>query len=146
MKEKLQLGRFDLCLNVKDVKKSVEFYKKLDKSIPEDEKWKIMKQDVMYGGAMGELIPPETKNPLQILNKNRDETKSRLEYARQSSSAQEQQAMDTYETRQKLITPIKRLEQHGARMYAEAGLHAMQKTMDPNNPITVAIENLFPER
>jgi hypothetical protein len=45
-----------------------------------------------------------------------------------------------------LITPIKRLEQHGLRMYAESGIHAMRKTKDSNNPVVVAIENIFPER
>jgi len=42
-----------------------------------------------------------------------------------------------------LITPIKRLEQHGVRMYAEAGIHALRKSKEPNNPVVVAIENLF---
>jgi len=31
-------------------------------------------------------------------------------------------------------------------MYAEAGMHALRRTKDPNNPVVVAIENLFPER
>ena len=31
-------------------------------------------------------------------------------------------------------------------MYAEAGIHAMRKSKDPNNPVVVNIENLFPER
>ena len=64
----------------------------------------------------------------------------------QSSAAQEQQAEDTDETARNLITPIKRLEQNGVRMYAEAGIHALRRTTDPNNPVVVAIENLFPER
>ncbi|MCH8329320.1 MAG: sugar phosphate isomerase/epimerase [Nanoarchaeota archaeon] len=129
---------------------AIEFYNKLDKSIPEEEKWKIMKQESAISGRLGQavvnLIPTETKHPLDILKEARNEAVKSLEFARQASAAQEQQAKDTAETKINLITPIKRLEQHGVRMYAEAGIHAMQKTKDPNNPIVVAIENLFPER
>jgi hypothetical protein len=133
---------------LKAIDKAEEFYKKLDESIPEEEKWKIMKQELNLplGGAIQGLIPPETKHPLEVLRDARTEAKSRLEFARQSSAAQEQQAEDTVETIRNLITPIKRLEQHGVRMYAESAMHAMQRTKDPNNPVVVTIENLFPER
>ena len=134
--------------SINAIDKAIEYYKKLDKSIPEEEKWKIMKQDQvkLTTSAVAGLIPPETKHPLKILQAARFETERRLEFARQASASQEQQATDTHETKESLITPIKRLEQHGVRMYAEAALHAMQKTRDPNNPIVVTVENLFPER
>lgn len=131
------------------IDKAIEYYKKLDESIPEEEKWKIMKQDRVVGmglGAAAELIPPETKHPSKILEEARNTATKRLEFSRQASASQEQQAEDTNETKENLITPMKRLEQHGVRMYAEAAIHAMQKTRDPNSPIVVAIENLFPER
>jgi|TARA_B100001971_G_scaffold149657_1_gene138730 hypothetical protein len=127
------------------IDKATEFYKKLDASIPPEEKWKIMKEE-RAGFIYPELIPLDTKHPLELLRKMRRTEERGLEFARQSSGAQEQQAVDTKETKENLITPIKRLEQHGVRMYAEAGLHAMNKTKDPNNPVVVAIENLFPER
>jgi len=128
------------------IDKAIEFYKKLDESIPEEEKWKIMRQERIVFGQVADLIPPETKHPLKMLVDARVDAQKSLEFARQASAAQEQQAVDTSETKVNLITPIKRLEQHGARMYAEAGIHAMQKTKDPNNPVVVAIENIFPER
>jgi len=130
------------------IDKAVEYYKTLDEKIPSEEKWKILKQDRPFpmSQAVAELIPPETKHPLEVLQDARRQAERRLEFARQSSGSQEQQAVDTHETKMNLITPIKRLEQHGARMYAEAGIHAMNKTKDPNNPVVVAIENLFPER
>ncbi len=145
----LQYGQetqtFITAINAID--KAIEYYKKLDESIPEEEKWKIMRQDnvVPFQSTMG-LIPPETKHPLKILEEARNESKKRLEFSRQASASQEQQAEDTHETKENLITPIKRLEQHGTRMYAEAAVHAMQKTRDTNNPVVVNIENLFPER
>ncbi|MBI2651743.1 sugar phosphate isomerase/epimerase [Candidatus Woesearchaeota archaeon] len=130
------------------IDKAKDFYRKIDESIPEDEKWKIMKQErvIPLGGAIQEMIPPETKHPLQVLSDAKTQVEKRLEFARQASAAQEQQALDTYETKIHLINPIKRLEWHGTRMYAEAGVHAMRRTKDTNNPVVVAIENLFPER
>jgi len=130
------------------IDKAIDYYNKLDKSIPEEEKWKIMKQDLgaQIGGAAQEFIPNETKHPLKILQEARFGTERKLEFARQASASQEQQAEDTAETKANIITPMKRLEQHGVRMYAEAAVHAMQKTKDPNAPVVMAIENFFPER
>ncbi|MEK6869294.1 MAG: TIM barrel protein, partial [Nanoarchaeota archaeon] len=127
-----------------------KYYKSLDEKIPPEERWKIMRQETGISGRLGQavvnLIPPETKHPLQILQEARNEAKKSLEFARQASAAQEQQAIDTSETKVHLITPMKRLEERGTRMYAEAGIHALRKTKDPNNPVVIAIENLFPER
>ena len=134
---------------LKEIEKARDFYRKLDESIPEDEKWKIMKREFPFpviSQPLTEMIPYETKHPLKVLDDAEYEVRKRLEFARQASAAQEQQAVDTRETKVNLITPIKRFEQHGARMYAEAGIHAMQRTKDPNNPVLVAIENIFPER
>ena len=127
------------------IDQAIEFYRKLEASIPEEEKWRIMKQQHFYG-TVQELIPPDTKSPLQLLHEARRSEARSLEFARQASASQEQQAEDTNETKKNLITPIKRFEQHGARMYAEAGIHALRDTKDPNNPIVVAVENIFPER
>ncbi len=127
-----------------------KYYKSLDEKIPPEERWKIMRQEIGISGRLGQavvdLIPRESKHPLQILQEARNEAKKSLEFARQASAAQEQQAIDTSETKAQLITPMKRLEERGTRMYAEAGIHALRKTKDPNNPVVIAIENLFPER
>jgi len=121
-------------------------YEEIDKNIPENEKWKIMRMDPELARLTKELLPPEYKHPLSMINDEIEQARVRLEFARQASASQEQQALDTNETKHHLITPIKRLERHGIRLYAEAGLHAMQKTKDPNDPVFVAIEHIFPER
>jgi hypothetical protein len=147
----LQYGeRVDTHLKrIKALRGAKKFYQDLDKKIPENEKWKIMKEEKVISpgfGVISELLPSESKTPLQLLNEQLREEEKGLEFARQASAAQEQQAQDTSETQSNLITPIKRLEVYGARMYAEAGIHAMRRTKEPNNPVVVAIENLFPER
>jgi len=131
---------------IKKLEEAKKFYEQLDKSIPEEEKWKIMRQDTDFAQITRGILPTETKHPLKIIEEQLTEASKRLEYARQTSLSQEQQALDTAETKEHLVTPIKRLEKHGTRMYAEAGIHALRKTRDPNNPVTVAVEHIFPER
>ena len=131
---------------IKKLEEAKKFYEQLDRSIPEEEKWKIMRQDTDFAQITRGILPTETKHPLKIIEEQLTEASKRLEYARQTSLSQEQQALDTAETKEHLVTPIKRLEKHGTRMYAEAGIHALRKTRDPNNPVTVAVEHIFPER
>ena len=131
------------------IQKAIEYYKKLDETIPPEEKWKIMMEDRSFrpsSQVVMNVVPPESKYPLELLEDAKRATEKNLEYNRQTSGSQEQQAVDTHESKMNLITPIKRLEQHGVRMYAEAGIHALHKSKEPNNPVVVAIENLFPER
>lgn len=131
---------------VKKLEEAKTNYEELDKSIPEDEKWKILRQDTEFSRMTEGILPPETKHPLKLIEDQLKEANKRLEFSRQTSASQEQQALDTFETKSHLVTPIKRLEKHGVRLYAEAGVHALRKTADPNNPVTVAIEHIFPER
>ena len=144
----LQYSR-DAQSQIKSLQKLEEarkFYENLDKSIPEDEKWKILRQDTeLYSLTQG-FAAPETKHPLELIDKAIFTAKRNLDFNRSTAAGQEQQAIDTNITKKHIITPIKRLERHGVRLYAEAGIHALRKTSDPNNPVTVAVEHIFPER
>lgn len=128
---------------LKKLKKAKEFYEKLDKEMPEDEKWKIMKQDSL---GFSDILPPETKHPLKIIEDRINQMRTSIDFSRQSSASQEQQAEDTAETKRHIVTPVKRFKKHTARLYAEAGMRAFQRTKDTSNPIFIAIENIFPER
>ncbi|MBI2131011.1 hypothetical protein HYU10_04545, partial [Candidatus Woesearchaeota archaeon] len=139
-----ETGRWIKVINkLEDMKR---YYDEIDKSIPESEKWKIMRQDPEFSQMTRGLLPSETKHPVDIIKDEIDQARIRLEFARQASASQEQQAEDTKETKSHLITPIKRLERQGIRLYAEAGLHAMRKTKDPESPVFVSVEHIFPER
>jgi len=128
-----------------ELERAKDFYEKLEDNIPDDEKWKIMEEQG-YQGALGRILPGESKKPTEIIDENILQLRRSLEHSRQASASQQQQAVDTRETAEQIITPIKRLEQHGVRMYAEAGIHAMRKSKEPDNPVVITIENLFPER
>ncbi len=123
-----------------------EVFEKIEASVPEEEQWKIMKEDVELARLAEGFISPELKKPTELIDRILADSRRTLEYDRSTASAQEQQALDTNETKKHIVTPIKMLERHGVRMYAEAGLHAMKKSKDPNNPVFVAVEHIFPER
>ncbi|MBI2654230.1 hypothetical protein HYX02_05475 [Candidatus Woesearchaeota archaeon] len=131
---------------LKKIEEAKKFYTQLQQTTPPEEQWKLMREDRELFSLTGGFAPPEMKTPVELIKKVEFDIKRRLEYDRSTAASQEQQAKDTNETKQHIITPIKRLEQHGARLYAEAGIHALRKTRDPNNPVTVAIEHIFPER
>ncbi|MBI4452816.1 sugar phosphate isomerase/epimerase [Candidatus Woesearchaeota archaeon] len=131
---------------LKKLNEAMDYYKKLEESMPADELWKIMRQDNEIVEYTRGFAAPEIKKPTDLIKKAIFDNERGLDYDRTSASGQLQQAMDTYETKQHIVTPIKRMEKHGVRLYAEAGVHAMQKTRDPNNPVVVAIEHIFPER
>jgi hypothetical protein len=75
-----------------------------------------------------------------------NEQQKEIEFARQASSSQEQQALDTAETKSHIVEPIKYIESQSIRGYSEAAIHAMDKSKDPNNPVVVTMENIFPEK
>jgi len=126
-----------------------KFYEQLETSVPKEEQWKILRQDAelfrIVSGAEA-FVQPEMKLPTEIINRLIFDVQRTLEYDRSTAASQEQQAQDTHESKEHIITPIKRLEKHGVRLYAEAGVHALRRTRDPNNPVTVAVEHIFPER
>ena len=129
-----------------ELEKARKYYEQLDKSIPPEEQWKILREDRELYSMTGGFASPEMKHPLELIRKTIDDNRRRLEYARTAASGQLQQAKDTAETKEHIITPIKRFEKHASRLYAEAGVHALRRTRDPNNPVTVAVEHIFPER
>jgi len=135
-----------LVQSLKKLEESRKYYEDIKKSIPPEEQWKIMRQDTELHNLTQGFAAPEMKDPIEMIDKALFDVKRRLEYDRSTAASQEQQATDTHETKEHIITPIKRLEKHGVRLYAEAAVHALRKTRDPNNPVTVAIEHIFPER
>jgi len=123
-----------------------EFYADLKEKIPKSEQWKLLKRDGKFANITGGILHEETRDPVEWIDQMIREQRANLEFSRQASASQEQQAEDTAETKEHVVTPIKRLEKHGVRQYAWAGIRAWKKSKDPNNPITLAIENIFPEQ
>ena len=137
--------------NIKKIKKMLKYYEELESNIPDDEKWKIQKQ---IGSLMGdpyarELIPPETKNPTEILKKALWDEERNLAYHQQSAESQEKQAMDSRETQNHIKSAGKYALGKSFTSYAEAAMYAMEETKKKNlndNPLMITVENIFPEQ
>ncbi|MFC1768344.1 hypothetical protein ACFLZX_01145 [Nanoarchaeota archaeon] len=147
----LQYGREaeDHIRDIRRLKEAYNRYKKLEESTPKEELWKLVHRDELTRGILGtggKFLIPEQKLPSEWLDEAIRTSYKNLEFAKQASTSQEQQAKDTEETRRNLITPVKRLEEHPTRFYAELGIRAWERSKDPEKPIFLAIENLFPER
>ena len=131
---------------IRKLREMEKFYRELDKNIPEKDKWKIMMRDAEFANLSKGILAPEEKHPLDIVKERIHDMEKRLEFARQASTSQEQQAKDIVESAAHIVEPTKYIEQQAIRGYAESAIHAMEKSKDPNNPIFIAMENLFPER
>ncbi|MFH1642538.1 MAG: TIM barrel protein [Nanoarchaeota archaeon] len=134
---------------IKKLKEAKIFYSDLMKTTPKEEQWKLFKTDSIFSSRFGispDFIPPEHKNPVDMIDNLLKEQRVSLEFARQSSASQQQQAEDTAETKRHIVTPLKKFKMHSARLYAEAGLRTLQRTKDESNPLFLAIENIFPDR
>lgn len=131
---------------LKKLEEAEKFYSDLKNKVPVEEQWKLLREDRELSNATQGFAGPEMVEPLTLIEKAKFDVKRRLEFDRSTAASQEQQAQDTHETKKHIITPIKRLESDGVRLYAEVGIHALQKTRDPNHPVFVAVEHIFPER
>lgn len=140
------LGAEKIMEAVKKLEEQRDYYVRLQDELPPEEQWKIARQDDEITRMTGGFVAPGTTTPVELIDRTLQDLKGRLEYDRTSASGQLQSAMEIYENKQHFVTPIKLLERNGIRLYAEAGLHAMKKTKDPNDPVFVSIEHIFPER
>ncbi|MFH1408557.1 MAG: TIM barrel protein [Nanoarchaeota archaeon] len=133
----------DLLNRLEDMKK---YYERISKNVPQNEQWKLFQtDDMLYRMSQG-VIPPESKHPLELIDKQIQETRRSVEFEHQASNSQEQQASETAETRKHIIAPVKRMWEAGLRGYAEAGIHALQQSKNTEKPIFISMENIFPER
>lgn len=133
--------------NIKKIRKALEFYSKLDAQIPEKEKWKIQQLiPPQIREHVGALIPADAKNPVEILERALTTEERNLLFSRQASDSQLLQAQDNHEQQEHMISAHKYAVRESVKGYAEAGMHAMDCTIDEKRPITLTMENIFPER
>ncbi|MBI2133380.1 hypothetical protein HYU11_01720 [Candidatus Woesearchaeota archaeon] len=137
----------DTKKNLEKVNKALKFYEELEKTVPQDELWKLK----LPSGAPRELaglIPPDDPRlPSQVLKDMKTHYEGMLQRMIYSELSYTQQARDI-EERQKYVAPIKEYAiQKSADTIARAGLFAMQKSeqMKTKEPLYIAPENIFPE-
>jgi RNA binding exosome subunit len=134
-----------LAERLSKLREAMNFYNNLEKSLPEEERQKLVRE--FYERIGDSAIIPRAKGlPTDILKREIEQTEHYLQYAQTTMPGSENRALDLAESKRHLVAPIKRLERTGVRLYAEAGVHALRRTEDPNAPIVVAIEHIFPEQ
>ena len=129
--------------------KARDFYKKLEETVPEDEKWKLKKEAHDSASRyVGNLVPSDYKNPSEIMEDAIKSIRKSMEFEHQSSASQQQQAEDSRETQNHITSAKKYALNESFKSYAEAGIYAMDTTRRKhveNNPIMITMENIFPE-
>ena len=142
-------GSFDEHLKNKEkLKNAYEFYEKLEAETDPKEKWRLKR---IAGDRFGDLIPADSKYPSEILKKMLREEERQIQHSQEASASQWAQAEEAMET----IRHVRSAEDYALEeaydSYAKAGLTAyeqskrLEKMGKMKNPVSVAMENLFPE-
>ncbi len=140
----------DLLKSREEVKKALEYYTKLESEVPEEEMWRLMKEDhkVKNIGGVQEFTGTVKKKPTQILKDALDQMSKDMRQINEASAAADAQAA-TYGETIKHVMPVQRYAKEKTSLsYAQAGLLAMDQTLHNKNSkrdVFVAPENLFPE-
>ena len=145
----LYYGRhLDKQFELRDILRKVkEFYDRLEKSMPENEKWRIMRQDPRIGGIVGQLIPPASKMPSELLNTAIRDIEEDIKSTQNLVVGQEQAVRKQQIIREQTTSIRKYGLKQSIKSYVEVGVYAMDATHTHNlkNDIFIAPENLFPE-
>jgi len=143
--------------DLKKAREALEFYKKLDTSLPENEKWKIMQQvrgmKATYG--LDQFIPPTVTNPVEYLSNEVIQLENQMRQMHQSSSSADAQAAQQRETLDHL-QPIKDYAlDKTANTVSRAAIYAWDREQHlrpevkegekMEKPLFIAVENFFPE-
>jgi hypothetical protein len=132
------------------LRRAKEFYQKVWDATPEEDRWKL---NQTMSSRIGNLlppgfIPPETKNPIKIIDEAIWDTTRNLTYYQESGYSQEKQAHDSRESWENVVSARKYALEQAKKAYADAGIYAMDVSQkkDLEKPLYLAMENIFPER
>ena len=137
--------------NLKKLQKAKEFYEKLEKETPEEERWKLEHQTRIMMGPAGDLLPQDSKLSSKILDEAMGEIKRHMKQAQEGSSSQWAQAAEAEETIKHVESADSYALKEAYDAYAEAGIQAMRRSQSlerqglAKKPLFVSMENLFPE-
>jgi len=128
------------------LRKALDFYQKLENSIPEDEKWKIM---VQKGIVDHGLAPPKNMMPSEYLREQLKRAEDELRYTHESSASADAQAQKALQQMNRIV-PLKEFGlERSTTSIAEAGMNAMvatQKNKDKlRESLFVAPESWLPQ-
>ncbi len=132
----------------KKLKKAREFYKRMEDSVPEEEQWKILRQDDILqrmAGKAGFAISPEYKKPVDLIDAELKDIERSIESQREMVTGQLQSAEEAKIMRDSVTSVEKYALEKSLKSMAELGIHAMKQSTEKGANVFIAPENIFPE-
>ncbi len=134
--------------HINKLRKAKKLYDEIEEATDPEERWKLKRHARQI---VGDLLPVEMEMPSETINKALRELEKNLKHQQEISSAQWAQAENTSE----LIRNVESAETYALReafdSYAVSAINAMMhsdrlmKEGKMKKPLTIAMENLFPE-
>jgi hypothetical protein len=117
------------------LEKAKKHYDMLEANTPEDEMYKLMKEDPALMHAMGsEFMQGDMKKPTEIISKHIENLKHTLKHIHEASASADAQARELAETMDEGVTSIKKFAKEKAiESYSELGLAAYQESHTNKN-------------
>ncbi len=133
------------------LKKQIEFYKKIEKEVPREEQWKLQKEAQSFLGRFlkPDLLPPsEYKLPSELIEEGLKSLRQQIDSHKEMVVGQEQDIREQTYMMANVVSVKKYAKKQSMKSYAEAGIFAMRETQNnpyANRDIFIAPENIFPE-
>ena len=135
------------------------YYEKIEAETDQEEKWKLQR---LIPSKYSQMVPPDVKNPVDQINHEITQLKKGIEYSRQASASQEQQAEEAATSQKHAVSISKYALNKSFDSLARTGIHALKETnserlrrkekeektgfkQDKMDAIFIAPENIFPE-
>lgn len=111
--------------NLVHLKTALERWKDIEKSVPPDEQWRLLREDPATSGM---YIPSEYKKPTELIKENIDRMTHHLKHVHEASAAADAQADEIERTMKEVVSLKNFAKQKAVESYAEAGIAAMDET------------------
>lgn len=135
----------ELRENLAKAKKAYEEYQKLEKSIPEKERWRIAVERVFGRGDIAHLMPREHEMPTQALQRYIDDIQKNMRFMHEASAAADARAAELLDLKRRLKPMEDYAKEKTADTIARAAERAMAKSKKLKEPLYISPENIFPE-
>lgn len=129
---------------------ALEFYEQLEKGMPEEEKWKLLRQKQFDYGRLQGLVPPKDMMPSDFLRSVIKDHENNMRYIHESSAAADAQAA----TQLEMLNNLKTVEDYGtekaadtiarAAQFAYVKTKELEKRGELKKPLFVSPENIDP--
>lgn len=142
-------GFEDAVEEIKKLRKARVLYAQLEEATSPEERWKLERQIIT--SQLKEMVPPETRMPTQLIDERIKDLRSKMAQAYEAASSQSAQAQEAEERMKYVESAETYAFREACDAYALSAMNArqhsdkLQKEGKLKKPLTIAMENLFPE-